>query len=109
MPRPLADVRVLDVSDSIGAYCTRLLAGLGADVVKVEYPQGDELRHRPPFRDGASGGDASLVFAYYHAGKRGITLDTRLPESLPALAALGQRRRRRRDVAVAPSSARRLR
>ena len=64
-------------------YCTRLLAGLGADVVKVEYPEGDELRRRPPLRDGASGSDASLVFAYYHAGKRGITLDTRLPESLP--------------------------
>ena len=67
---------MLDVSDSIGAYCTRLLAGLGADVLKVEPPAGDELRRRPPFREAAAFPDASLVFAYYHAGKRGLTLDS---------------------------------
>ena len=80
---------MLDVSDAIGAYCTRLLAGLGADVIKVEYPEGDELRRRPPFRDGSVGPEASLVFAYYHAGKRGITLDTRREESVPILRELG--------------------
>jgi crotonobetainyl-CoA:carnitine CoA-transferase CaiB-like acyl-CoA transferase len=83
--RPLDGLRVLDVSAAIGAYCTRLLAGLGADVLKVEYPSGDELRRRPPFRDGASGPEASLVFAYYHAGKRGVTLDTRRDESVQLL------------------------
>jgi crotonobetainyl-CoA:carnitine CoA-transferase CaiB-like acyl-CoA transferase len=87
--RPLDGIRVLDVSDSIGAYCTKLLAGLGAEVVKIECPEGDELRRRPPFHDGVSGTEASLVFAYYHAGKRGITLDTRRAESVPALVALG--------------------
>src|SRR5258706_82137 len=59
MTRPLAGVRVLDLTDAIGAYCTRLLAGFGADVIKVEYPEGDELRRRPPFRDGAAGDEAS--------------------------------------------------
>ncbi len=87
--RPLDRIRVLDVSDSIGAYCTKLLAGLGADVIKIECPEGDELRRRPPFRDGATGSEASLVFAYYHADKRGITLDTRRAESLPVLEELG--------------------
>ncbi|HXY91210.1 MAG TPA: CoA transferase [Acidimicrobiia bacterium] len=87
--RPLDGVRVVDVSSAIGAYCTKLLAGLGADVVKVEVPDGDELRRRPPFRDGASGPEASLVFAYYHADKRGVTLDTRRAESLAVLDALG--------------------
>ena len=87
--RPLEGIRVLDVSDSIGAYCTKLLAGLGADVTKLEYPEGDELRRRPPFRDGASGSEASLVFTYYHADKRSITLDTRRTESLPDLEELG--------------------
>jgi crotonobetainyl-CoA:carnitine CoA-transferase CaiB-like acyl-CoA transferase len=86
---PLAGTRVLDVSDSLGAYCTRLLAGLGADVLKVERPAGDELRRRPPFRDGATGTDASLAFAYYHAGKRGLTLDATHGASDSLLAELG--------------------
>ena len=103
MTRPLDGIRVLDVSDSIGAYCTKLLAGLGADVIKVEYPEGDELRRRPPFRDGATGSEASLVFAYYHADKRGITLDTRHAESLPELEALGKTA----DVVVMSPSRRR--
>ena len=89
MTRPLDGIRVLDVSDSIGAYCTKLLAGLGADVIKIEDPEGDELRRRPPFRDGATGSEASLVFAYYHADKRGITLDTSDEDSLATLGALG--------------------
>lgn len=88
--QPLDGIRVLDVSDPIGAYCTRLLAGLGADVIKVECPHGDELRRRPPFRDGVSGAEASLVFAYYHSGKRGITLDTRHDASAPLLAELAK-------------------
>jgi crotonobetainyl-CoA:carnitine CoA-transferase CaiB-like acyl-CoA transferase len=87
--RPLNGIRVLDVSHSIGAYCTKLLACLGADVVKVETPDGDELRRRPPFRDGATGPESSLLFAYYHADKRGVSLDTRRAESLPLLEELG--------------------
>jgi crotonobetainyl-CoA:carnitine CoA-transferase CaiB-like acyl-CoA transferase len=94
---------VLDVSDALGAYCTKLLAGLGADVVKVEPPTGDELRRRPPFRAGVTGDDASLVFAYYHAGKRGITLDTRRRESLALLGELAANA----DVVVASPSRRR--
>src|SRR5262249_13536379 len=101
--RPLDETRVLDVSDAIGAYCTRLLAGLGADVIKVEPPTGDELRRRPPFRDGVEGDDASLVFAYYHAGKRGVTLDTRRRESVPLLRELAAGV----DVVVASPSRRR--
>jgi crotonobetainyl-CoA:carnitine CoA-transferase CaiB-like acyl-CoA transferase len=94
---------VVDVSDAIGAYCTKLLAGFGADVLKVEYPEGDELRRRPPFRDGATGAEASLVFAYYHTDKRGITLDTRRTESIPLLEELA----RTADVVVMSPSRRR--
>ena len=88
-PQPLTGVRVLDLSGAIGAYCTRLLGDLGADVVKVEPPAGDALRRRPPFKDGATGPEASLVFATYHANKRGITLDTTSDTALPLLAELG--------------------
>lgn len=100
---PLSDVRVLDVSGAIGAYCSKLLADLGADVLKAEPPGGDELRRRPPFFDEGRHAAGSLVFASYHANKRGITLDVGHPDCLPALEALG----RYCDVVVASPSARR--
>ena len=49
--QPLDNVRVLDVSTFIaGPYCARLLADLGATVIKVEAPDGDMMRSRPPMR-----------------------------------------------------------
>jgi crotonobetainyl-CoA:carnitine CoA-transferase CaiB-like acyl-CoA transferase len=82
---PLAAVRVLDVGGPLSAYCTKLLADFGADVVKVEPPSGDPLRLEPPF----SGGQ-SLAFAYYHGNKRGIRLDVSRPEAEPILAELAE-------------------
>ena len=87
--QPLEGVRVLDVSSQLGAYCSRLLADLGADVIKVEPPEGDALRTRPPFADSRQSPEHSLMFATYHANKRGITLDTTSDLALPALAKLG--------------------
>ena len=47
---PLADLRILDLTQALaGPFCTMLLADLGADVVKVEPPQGDMTRGMPPF------------------------------------------------------------
>ena len=48
-PLPLDGIRVLDLSGPVGAYGGRLLADIGADVVKVELPDGDELRRQGPF------------------------------------------------------------
>ncbi|MFI5101559.1 MAG: CoA transferase, partial [Actinomycetes bacterium] len=60
---PLADVRVVDLSSGIaGAYCTKLLADAGADVVKVERPSGDPFRAEP------------ALFALLHTSKRSATL-----------------------------------
>jgi benzylsuccinate CoA-transferase BbsE subunit len=84
-PAPLLGLRMLDLSGRIGAYCGKILADLGADVIKVELPSGDRLRFLPPFRDGASGPEASLLFAYYHHNKRGITLNWERDESQPLL------------------------
>lgn len=78
---PLGGVRVVDISGRTGAYCGKLLADLGADVIKVELPSGDRMRYLPPFRDGGAGREASLLFAYYHHNKRGITLDWERDES----------------------------
>lgn len=75
---PLAGVRVLDLVDDAAAYGPKLLAGLGAEVIRVEPPRGARHRHRPPFYRALAGDDAlSLYFAHYNAGKQGITLDLR--------------------------------
>lgn len=86
---PLGGIRVLDLAGPLGSYCGRLLADAGADVVKVEPPEGDPLRHRPPFAGDRPGPQSSLSFAYYHANKRGVVLDYRRPEAAAALADLG--------------------
>ena len=74
---PLDGIRVLDLSGPVGAYGGRLLADIGADVVKVELPAGDELRGQGPFAGRRSDPERSLSFAYYHANKRGIVVDYR--------------------------------
>lgn len=67
-------LRVVDVTSGVaGPYATRILAGFGADVIKVERPgTGDWGRRLPPFKDGT---DSSAYFAWLNAGKRGIALD----------------------------------
>jgi crotonobetainyl-CoA:carnitine CoA-transferase CaiB-like acyl-CoA transferase len=89
-PGPLRSVRVLELGDRLGAYCGKVLADLGAEVIKIERPGGDPLRFSPPFRLGQSGPEAGLNFAYYHHNKRGITLDWSAEESWPLLRELGR-------------------
>ena len=81
-PGMLDGIRVLDFSAVIaGPYCTRMLADLGADVIKVEPPEGELLRHAPPFRENESGDPVSTLFAPLNAGKRCISLDLKHPEA----------------------------
>jgi crotonobetainyl-CoA:carnitine CoA-transferase CaiB-like acyl-CoA transferase len=76
MSHPLSGVRVLDLSDEIaGPYCTKLLADAGAEVLKIELPQGDSLRRwtasgrpLPPDEDGA-------LFRFLNTSKRSAVLD----------------------------------
>src|SRR5215470_19495241 len=78
MTDALADVRVLDFSTTIaGPHCTRLLADLGADVIKVEAPEGELMRSRPVQRSGAG-----TMFGQLNAGKRSIVLDLKRPEAI---------------------------
>src|SRR6266478_2753704 len=98
-PRPLpppvtgalAGVRVLDLADQQGAFAGKLLAGLGADVVLVEPPEGSPLRSIPPFWQGVEDPERSLFFWFYNAGKRGIALDWRRPEGAERLRRLAAR------------------
>lgn len=71
--KPLTGIRVLDFTRVLaGPYATALMADLGADIVKVEAPGGDEYRHIGPFRDGES-----ALFQTANRGKRSIVLDLR--------------------------------
>ena len=71
---PLSDVVVLDLSDDALALGPRLLADLGARVVRVEPLDGDPLRHRPPFVEGVPGIERSLAHVRYNAGKESLAL-----------------------------------
>ena len=72
----LADVRVLEYTEMASAsFCARLLGDAGADVVKVEPPGGDCHRRHGPFPDGRPDPEASGMFLYLNANKRGVALD----------------------------------
>jgi len=85
---PLDGVKVIELAGEKGHYCGRLLADMGADVIKVEPPGGDPARQIGPFVDDKPGPDRSLFFWHYNANKRGVTLDVAAnPDLLQRLAA----------------------
>ena len=64
---PLIGYRVLDLAGPLGLHCTKLLADMGADVIKIEPPSGDESRRIPPFKDDtAASGEKSLFSSFQH-------------------------------------------
>jgi crotonobetainyl-CoA:carnitine CoA-transferase CaiB-like acyl-CoA transferase len=71
----LPKYRVLDLADEKGAYCGKLLADLGAEVIKVEPPCGDKMRLRGPFFKNEVHPEKSLFFLYFNTSKGSITLD----------------------------------
>jgi crotonobetainyl-CoA:carnitine CoA-transferase CaiB-like acyl-CoA transferase len=71
-------LRVLDFTTTIaGPHCTRLLSDLGAEVIKIEAPEGDMMRSRPPLRDGAS-----TSFGQLNTGKKSFVLDLKRQEAV---------------------------
>ena len=86
--RPLSGFRALDLSGPMGVYCGKLMADMGADVIKVEPPGGDPMRELGPFIDGQPGPDRSLYWLHFNTNKRSVTLDMNSAEGLAALRTL---------------------
>lgn len=82
--KPYSGLRVVDFTTTLaGPHCTRMLADLGAEVIKVEAPEGDMLRYRLPLRDGAS-----TIFGHLNAGKKSVVVDLKTDEGLETARAL---------------------
>ena len=89
---PLDGIRVLDLTNMLsGPYCTRLLADLGAEIVKVEPPHGDHNRGRRPVRDGHSS-----FFGQLNCGKKSVVLNLKTAAGIEAALAIA----RHSDVVV---------
>lgn len=72
---PLTGTKVLDLADEKGLYCTKLLADLGSDVIKIEPPGGDPARRIGPFFKDHPQLEKSLYWFHYNTNKRSITLN----------------------------------
>ena len=72
---PLSGLRVLEVGGAEGAWCGKLLADMGATVVKIEPREGDPTRACGPFYQDTPGPNNSLYFWHYNTNKKSITLD----------------------------------
>ncbi|HXQ53671.1 MAG TPA: CoA transferase [Stellaceae bacterium] len=84
MTQVFSGLRVLDFTTTIaGPHCTRLLADLGAEVIKIEPPEGDMMRSRLPQRNGASS-----YFGQLNAGKKSVVLDLKTPGAVSAVKSL---------------------
>jgi crotonobetainyl-CoA:carnitine CoA-transferase CaiB-like acyl-CoA transferase len=82
----LAGVNVLDLSQGVaGPFCGKLLAGLGAEVIKVEPPEGDLARRIPPYLPApANSPERSALFQHLNTGKRSIALNLAIPSERTA-------------------------
>lgn len=87
--RPYSGVRILDLARELGSYCTRLFADLGAEVIRVEAPEGRADRKFPP---GLTGADSAtfggVPFAFFNLNKKSITLDLKTENGLAVFADL---------------------
>ena len=85
----LTGLHVIEIGEGISAaFATKMMADLGADVIKVEPPSGDLTRRRGPFPNDQFDPEKSGLFLYLNNNKRGITLDLTRPEGWQLFAKL---------------------
>ncbi len=74
---PLSDITVIEVTEGVaGAFCGRMLAGFGANVIKVERPpNGDWTRWAKPQLEGFQPAEAGALYLYNNMGKKSVTID----------------------------------
>ncbi len=77
---PMGPYRVLDLTDEKGYFCGKILADLGADVIKIEPPGGDPGRNIGPFHHDSTDKNKSLFFFSWNTSKKSITLNIETPE-----------------------------
>ena len=81
MTKAFAGLRVLDFSTTIaGPHCGRMLADMGAEVIKIETDGGETMRTRPPLRNGCS-----TVFGQLNVGKKSVVLDLKSEQGKAAV------------------------
>jgi crotonobetainyl-CoA:carnitine CoA-transferase CaiB-like acyl-CoA transferase len=80
-PKCFAGLRVLDFSTTIaGPHCARMLADMGAEVIKIETAEGETMRSRPPVRNGCS-----TTFGQLNVGKKSLVLDLKTPDAIEVI------------------------
>src|SRR5699024_3070255 len=75
MQKALQGIRVLEIGDQLTQFTGKMLADMGAEVIKVEPPHGVEARHIGPFYKDEEDVNKSLYFWHYNTSKKSITLD----------------------------------
>src|SRR5487761_1863764 len=89
-PGMLDGLRVIEIADERAEYAGLLLAGLGAELVKIEPPEGNATRRIGPYLDDQPGPERSLYFWNYNRNKKTVVLDLRdTPAREPLLRLLG--------------------
>src|ERR1700758_3511149 len=78
-PGMLAGLRVIEIADERAEYAGLLLAGLGAEIIKIEPPEGNATRRIGPFLDDQPGPERSLFFWNYNRNKKSVVLDLQSP------------------------------
>src|SRR6516164_7134859 len=92
MPGALSNLRIVEVGEMVSApYAAKLMADLGAEVIKIERPGiGDRARTRGPFPGQSPHPEKSGLFLYLNANKYGVTLDLSKPEGMSLLERLAE-------------------